>query len=165
MFALLFGLSMDYELLLLTRIREEYDRTGDNRESVALGLARSGRVITSAALVMISVFLVFTLNANPAIKMLGVGMAAAVLVDATVVRLVLVPATMELLGPRNWWLPRWLDRLLPRIDVERATPATATAPTVASSGDGMFVTRARIVEPAAGDDRVPVPGGCNRRKD
>jgi RND superfamily putative drug exporter len=175
MFALLFGLSMDYELLLLTRIREEYDRTGDNRESVALGLARSGRVITSAALVMISVFLVFTLNANPAIKMLGVGMAAAVLIDATVVRLVLVPATMELLGPRNWWLPRWLDRLLPRIDVERAatTPATTTPATTAPAttltadddgadvDDGLFVTRARVTEPPAGDDRVPVPGGCN----
>ena len=108
MFALLFGLSMDYELLLLTRIREEYEATGDNRESVAIGLARSGRVITSAALVMITVFLIFTLNANPAIKMLGVGMAAAVLIDATIVRLVLVPATMELLGNANWWLPRWL---------------------------------------------------------
>jgi RND superfamily putative drug exporter len=155
MFALLFGLSMDYELLLLTRIREEYERTGDNRESVAIGLARSGRVITSAALVMITVFLIFTLNANPAIKMLGVGMAAAVLIDATVVRLVLVPSTMELLGRANWWLPRWLGRILPRIDVDRAAPDAGERH---PATDDLFVTREPVAEPAAdGRERVHTP--------
>ena len=155
MFALLFGLSMDYELLLLTRIREEYEATGDNRESVAIGLARSGRIITSAALVMITVFLIFTLNANPAIKMLGVGMAAAVLIDATVVRLVLVPATMELLGNANWWLPRWLGRILPRIEVDGPVPE---APAVETAADGMFVTPTPVTEPAADTrERVRTP--------
>jgi RND superfamily putative drug exporter len=124
MFALMFGLSMDYELLLLTRIRDEYRDSGETTEAVANGLARSGRVITSAAVVMIAVFLIFALNPNPAIKMLGVGMAAAVLVDATVVRMLLVPATMTLMGKGNWWLPRWLDRALPHIDLE-GTDATA----------------------------------------
>jgi RND superfamily putative drug exporter len=84
-------------------------------------------VITSAAVVMISVFLIFTLNPNPAIKMLGVGMAAAVLVDATVVRMLLVPATMTLMGKANWWLPRWLDRVLPHVDLEGTGPTTEAA--------------------------------------
>lgn len=118
MFAILFGLSMDYEVFLLSRIREEWSRTGDSRTSVADGLAATARVITCAALIMISVFLSFVTNANPIVKMMGLGLAAAVLVDASLVRLVLVPATMELLGPANWWLPRWLDRLLPHINVE-----------------------------------------------
>jgi RND superfamily putative drug exporter len=154
MFALLFGLSMDYELLLLTRIREEYRVTGDNRESVAMGLARSARVITSAALVMISVFLIFTLNPNPAIKMLGLGMAAAVLVDASVVRLILVPATMELLGRANWWLPRWLARILPRIELDQSQPDRGGG----AVDDGLFVTPSPVQEPAAdGRERVHTP--------
>jgi RND superfamily putative drug exporter len=118
MFAILFGLSMDYEVFLLSRIREDYQRTGDNLDSVVQGLASTGRVISSAALIMISVFLAFVPNPDPTVKMLGLGLAVAVLVDATIVRLVLVPATMELLGPANWWLPRWLDRILPRIEIE-----------------------------------------------
>jgi RND superfamily putative drug exporter len=118
MFAILFGLSMDYEVFLLSRIREDYHRTGDNLDSVVQGLASTGRVISSAALIMISVFLAFVPNPDPTVKMLGLGLAVAVLVDATIVRLVLVPATMELLGPANWWLPHWLDRILPRIDIE-----------------------------------------------
>jgi RND superfamily putative drug exporter len=118
MFAILFGLSMDYEVFLLSRIREDYQRTGDNLASVVHGLAGTGRVISSAALIMISVFLAFVPNPEPTVKMLGLGLAVAVLVDATIVRLVLVPATMELLGPANWWLPRWLDRILPRIEIE-----------------------------------------------
>ncbi len=133
MFAILFGLSMDYEILLLTRIRDEYRRTGDNREAVATGLARSGRVITSAAFVMISVFLIFTLNPNPAVKMLGVGMAAAVLVDATVVRMILVPATMEMMGTANWYLPRWLDRILPRLDLEGTDEDAPSDPSEATT--------------------------------
>jgi len=118
MFAILFGLSMDYEVFLLSRIREDYQRTGDNLNSVVEGLASTARVITSAALIMISVFLAFVPNPNPTVKMFGLGLAVAVAVDATIVRLVLVPATMELLGSANWWLPRWLDRILPKIEIE-----------------------------------------------
>jgi RND superfamily putative drug exporter len=117
-FAILFGLSMDYEVFLLSRIREEYDKTGDNALAVADGLAKSARVITAGAAVMITVFLSFTLGVDVFGKMFGIGLAAAVLIDATIVRMVLVPATMELLGDRNWWLPGWLDRLLPNIHVE-----------------------------------------------
>ncbi len=118
MFPILFGLSMDYEVFLLSRIREEYDRTGDNTESVARGLAGTGRVVTSAALIMIAVFLSFVASPVPSLKMLGLGLAIAILVDATLVRMVLVPATMALLGRANWWLPAWLDRLLPVVNLE-----------------------------------------------
>ena len=118
MFAILFGLSMDYEVFLLSRVREEYLRTGDNDSSVIHGIATTARVITSAALIMISVFLGFVLGDDPATKMLGLGLATAIFVDATIVRMVLVPATMKLLGDANWWIPRWLDRWLPTIDVD-----------------------------------------------
>ncbi|MBJ7356095.1 MMPL family transporter [Nocardioides sp.] len=118
MFPILFGLSMDYEVFLLSRVREELERTGDNVESVARGLAGTGRVITSAALIMIVVFLSFVASPVPSLKMLGLGLATAILVDATIVRMVLVPATMALLGNANWWLPAWLDRVLPRVTVE-----------------------------------------------
>jgi len=118
MFAILFGLSMDYEVFLLSRIREEWLKTGDNHKSVARGLAATARVITSAALIMIAVFLGFVFSDDPILKMFGLGLATAVLVDATVVRMVLVPATMNLLGRANWWLPPWLDRVLPTLDVE-----------------------------------------------
>ncbi|MEP7054018.1 MAG: MMPL family transporter [Actinomycetota bacterium] len=118
MFAILFGLSMDYEVFLLSRIREEYDKTHDNGLAVADGLAKTARVITAAAAIMITVFLAFVLIPMVFLKMMGIGLAAAIFVDATVVRMVLVPATMELLGDRNWWLPGWLDRLLPNIHVE-----------------------------------------------
>jgi RND superfamily putative drug exporter len=115
MFAVLFGLSTDYEVFLLTAVREEWTATGDGRGSVASGMAKTGRVITSAALIMICVFLSFTITIDPVIKMLGVGMAAAVAVDATIVRGLLVPSTMTLLGRWNWWLPAWLDRILPHL--------------------------------------------------
>jgi RND superfamily putative drug exporter len=133
MFAILFGLSMDYEVFLLSRIREEFDKSGNNREAVAIGLAKTARVITSAALIMIAVFLSFVTSPEPTVKMIGLGLAVAVLVDATVVRLMLVPATMELLGNANWWLPKWLARVLPHINVEgtprpEATVAPATEP-------------------------------------
>ncbi len=118
LFAILFGLSMDYEVFLLSRIREEYVHRRDNDAAVVEGIAATARVITSAALIMISVFAAFVLSDDPAIKMFGLGLATAVLIDATVVRVVLVPATMALLGDRNWWLPHWLDRLLPRLDIE-----------------------------------------------
>ncbi|MDQ1386202.1 MAG: putative drug exporter of the superfamily [Actinomycetota bacterium] len=118
MFAVLFGLSMDYEVFLLSRIREAYLATHDNTESVVVGIATTARVITSAALVMISVFLAFVLGDNPTIKMMGIGLATAVFIDATVVRVVLVPAVMRLMGDASWWLPRGLDRLLPHLDIE-----------------------------------------------
>jgi RND superfamily putative drug exporter len=118
MFAILFGLSMDYEVFLLSRVREEYLRTGDNDIAVVHGIASTARVITSAALIMISVFLGFVLGEDPATKMLGLGLATAIFVDATIVRMVLVPATMKLMGHANWWLPEWLDRLLPNIDID-----------------------------------------------
>jgi uncharacterized membrane protein YdfJ with MMPL/SSD domain len=114
LFVILFGLSMDYEVFLLSRIKEEYDRTGDNSASVARGLARTARVISAAAAIMVAVFASFVLGADVSVKQIGLGLAVAVLVDATVVRLVLVPAIMELLGRANWWLPGWLDRILPR---------------------------------------------------
>jgi RND superfamily putative drug exporter len=118
MFAIVFGLSMDYEVFLLSRIREEFVRTGDSRESVADGLALTARVITAAAAIMVVVFGSFIGESDRLVKLFGVGLASAVLVDATIVRMLLVPATMELLGDANWWLPKWLDRLLPKISVE-----------------------------------------------
>ncbi len=118
MFAILFGLSMDYEVFLLSRIREEYVATGDNHEAVVRGLSSTARVITSAALIMISVFGAFVLGDDSNGKLFGVGLAVAVLIDATLVRMVLVPATMSLLGRANWWLPGWLDRVLPHLDLE-----------------------------------------------
>jgi RND superfamily putative drug exporter len=119
-FAILFGLSMDYEVFLLSRIREDWLRTGDAKGSVERGLASTGRVISSAAAIMVVVFLGFSTEADTVVKMLGFGMAVAIVLDATVVRMVLVPATMTLLGRWNWWLPAWLDRLLPTIDAEKS---------------------------------------------
>jgi len=113
LFVILFGLSMDYEVFLLSRIREHYDATGDNATSVARGLASTARVITAAAAIMVVVFLSFVLGANVSVKQVGLGLAVAVAIDATLVRLVLVPAVMELLGKANWWLPRPLARILP----------------------------------------------------
>lgn len=118
LFAIVFGLSMDYEVFLLSRIREDWLHTGDSRLSVSTGLASTAKVITVAAAIMVTVFGSSIMDADRAIKLLGVGLAVAVLLDATVVRMLLVPATMELLGDKNWWLPGWLNRLLPRIDVE-----------------------------------------------
>jgi RND superfamily putative drug exporter len=118
LFAIVFGLSMDYEVFLLSRMKEEYDRTGDNANAVADGLAVTARVITAAALIMVVVFGSFILESDRVAKLMGTGLAVAVLLDATVVRMLLVPATMELLGDRNWWLPRWLDRILPVVHVE-----------------------------------------------
>jgi RND superfamily putative drug exporter len=117
-FAVLFGLSMDYEVFLVSRIRDAYNHTGDNTEAVARGLAATGRVITSGALIMVCVFLSFVTNPDPSVKMIGLGLATAIAIDATLVRMVLVPATMALLGRANWWLPAWLDRVLPEIHVE-----------------------------------------------
>jgi putative drug exporter of the RND superfamily len=152
MFAILFGLSMDYEVFLLSRIREEYTKTGDNLHSVIDGLAQTARVITAAALIMISVFLSFVSNPNPTVKMFGLGLAVAIFVDATLVRLVLVPATMELLGDTNWWLPKWVDRLLPHISLEEIppseSPSSPTSPSPAPPSNP---------EPAIPEVREPQP--------
>jgi RND superfamily putative drug exporter len=131
LFTVLFGLSMDYEVFLLSRIREEYLVSGDNATAVADGLASTARVITAAAAIMIAVFMSFVLGDVRVLKLLGLGLAVAIFVDATIVRMVLVPSTMELLGRSNWWIPRWLDRIVPRISVEappdlRPTAATTT---------------------------------------
>jgi putative drug exporter of the RND superfamily len=132
MFAILFGLSMDYEVFLLSRVREEYLATGDNDASVLHGIASTAKVITSAAVIMISVFLGFVLSHDPVTKMMGLGLATAIFVDATIVRMILVPATMKLMGDANWWIPGWLDRLLPTIDIDGEaglpTPAMETIP-------------------------------------
>jgi RND superfamily putative drug exporter len=127
MFAILFGLSMDYEVFLLSRIREEYLRTGQPRTSVVNGLAGTARVISSAALIMVAVFLGFAFDPAVVVKMIGVGMATAIAVDATIVRLILVPAAMALMGRANWYLPAWLDRVLPNIDPHGAEHAPVTS--------------------------------------
>jgi RND superfamily putative drug exporter len=105
-------------VFLVSRIREAYQATGDNTESVARGLASTGRVITSGALIMVVVFLSFITDPSPFVQMIGLGLATAIAIDATVVRMVLVPATMALMGRANWWLPGWLDRLLPHLSLE-----------------------------------------------
>jgi putative drug exporter of the RND superfamily len=118
MFAILFGLSMDYEVFLVARMREVWVHTGDNAKSIVGGLAGTGRVITAAAAIMVAVFAAFIPSPDVFLKVIGVGMAAAILIDATIVRMILVPAVMHLLGRANWWLPRWLDRVIPQLHVE-----------------------------------------------
>jgi RND superfamily putative drug exporter len=120
--AIVFGLSMDYEVFLLSRIKERYTATKDNRSAVAQGLAASAKTISSAAIIMVAVFSIFALTGLPQVKEIGVGLAVAIALDATLVRLVLVPATMELMGDWNWWLPKWLDRILPDMDFESSGP-------------------------------------------
>lgn len=124
LFAVLFGLSMDYEVFILSRIRESWIVEGDNTRSIVHGLSASARVITAAAAIMFAVFASFVSGESAEIKMFGLGLAVAVLLDATLIRLLVVPATMRLLGDRNWWIPTWLDRLLPDLDIEGHTPAT-----------------------------------------
>ncbi len=128
LFAIVFGLSMDYEVFLLSAVREHYDRTHDSADAVAEGLASTARVITAAALIMVCVFGSFVVSDLRALKLVGLGLAVAVAVDASVVRVVLVPATMELLGDANWWFPRWLSRVVPQVHVEAAAIREAESP-------------------------------------
>jgi putative drug exporter of the RND superfamily len=137
MFAILFGLSMDYEVFLMTQMKEHYVEYGDERRAVVEGLSNTGRVITSAAGIMVCVFASFVLSGDPVVKEFGVGLAVAIALDSTIVRCLLVPAVMELLGKRAWWMPGWLDRIVPHISIEgeeffeardAATAAAATAP-------------------------------------
>src|SRR5438309_83201 len=137
LFTVLFGLSMDYEVFLLSRVREEYLVTGDNATAVADGLASTARVITAAAAIMIAVFMSFVLGDLRVLKLLGLGLATAIFIDATIVRMVLVPATMELLGRANWWLPKWLDRIVPHISVDAPPELHPT-----SEGDVLTGSRA-----------------------
>jgi RND superfamily putative drug exporter len=125
MFAILFGLSMDYEVFLISRIREEYLKDGNTRRAIADGLAKTARVITAAAAIMVVVFLAFLAAPDVFLKLFGIGLASAIFLDATIVRMVLVPAVMQLLGARNWWIPNWLERILPRLDVERVALGSA----------------------------------------
>src|SRR3954452_14068470 len=125
MFAILFGLSMDYEVFLISRIREEYLKDGNTSRAVADGLAKTARVITAAAAIMVVVFLAFLAAPDVFLKLFGIGLASAIFLDATIVRMVLVPAVMQLLGSRNWWIPNWLERILPRLDVERVAVGAA----------------------------------------
>jgi RND superfamily putative drug exporter len=118
MFAVLFGLSMDYEVFLVSRMREVWLRTRSNEQAILGGLAGTGRVITAAAAIMVAVFAAFVPSPDVVLKVIGVGMAAAIFIDATVVRLLLVPAVMHLLGRANWWMPAWLGRVLPELHVE-----------------------------------------------
>jgi putative drug exporter of the RND superfamily len=140
MFAILFGLSMDYEVFLMSQIQEHYQQTGDARRAVVDGLAATGRVITSAALVMVFVFSSFVLNGDPTVKQFGIGLAVAIAVDATIVRCLLVPSVLELMGKSAWWLPRWLDRALPHISVEgqgyfdKPQPASPVRPVETAPG-------------------------------
>ncbi|WP_327266126.1 MMPL family transporter [Streptomyces sp. NBC_01232] len=143
MFAIVFGLSMDYEVFLLSRIRETWLQHGDNHLAVATGIAATARVITCAALIMTSVFLAFLLSTNVAVKMLALGLGVSVIIDATVVRLLLVPASMYLFGRANWWLPGWLDRLLPHLDPEGPAAGSEVLPPPS---------------PEAGPARAPAPG-------
>ena len=128
MFAILFGLSMDYEVFLISRIREEYLKDRDTRRAVADGLAKTARVITAAAAIMVVVFLAFLAAPDVFLKLFGIGLASAIFLDATLVRMVLVPAVMQLLGDRNWWIPSWLEKILPQLEVEGGVrPAEAGA--------------------------------------
>ena len=128
MFAVVFGLSMDYEVFLVSRIREEWVHKGDASAAVADGISYTGRVITAAAAIMICVFLSFMLGDERAIKEFGFGLAAAVLLDALVIRCVMLPSVLEILGPITWRLPSWLDARLPRINIEGGEPAHHAMP-------------------------------------
>jgi len=130
LFAVLFGLSMDYEVFLVSRIREEFLRTGDNSESVARGLSATTRVISAAAAIMVAVFMAFAISDQRVVKEFGIGLSTAIFLDATVVRLILVPSVMQLMGKWNWWFPSWLDRIFPRISVERGDAGLAAKASV-----------------------------------
>ncbi len=127
MLAILFGLSMDYQVFLVSRMHEEWVHTRNNRRAVTFGQAATGRVITAAATIMICVFLAFVFGGQRVIAEFGVGLASAVFIDAFVLRTVLVPALMHMFGKANWWLPRWIDRRLPHLSVEPAEDAVTTA--------------------------------------
>ena len=178
MFAVLFGLSMDYEVFIISRIREAWLARRDNTSAVVEGLGASSRVVTAAAVIMFAVFAGFATSTSIEIKMTGFGLAVAVLLDATVIRQVLVPASMTLLGDRNWWIPRWFDRLLPDVDIEGGPegalddgaggpPSTAASPDAPDGRPRVDVRdRPDMSEHGArdrhrGPDPRPLGGGCS----
>jgi RND superfamily putative drug exporter len=126
-FAIVFGLSMDYEVFLMSRIHEAWVATRDAHRAVAIGIGGTARVITTAAAIMVTVFLSFVLNSDPTVKMLALGMAVAVFIDASLVRMILVPAVMSLLGPAAWWMPRWMEPIVPHLQLEGSEAAEAGA--------------------------------------
>ena len=133
MFAIVFGLSMDYEVFLLSRVHEVWAATGDAHHSVAVGIGSTARVITTAAAIMVVVFTSFVLDIDPTVKMLAVGMAVAVLIDASIVRMMLVPAIMSILGPKAWYIPKWLDKITPNLELEGSSePLPDQKPTPSS---------------------------------
>jgi len=128
-FAIVFGLSMDYEVFLLSRVHEAWIETGDPHRAVAVGIGATARVITTAAAIMVVVFASFVLSTDPTVKMLAIGMAFAVLIDASLVRMILVPSIMALLDARAWWMPRWMEPIVPQLQLEGSTaPAASAAP-------------------------------------
>jgi RND superfamily putative drug exporter len=137
MFGVVFGLSIDYAVFLLMRMKETYDKNGDNAEAISVGLEKTARLITGAAAIMMAVFIAFAAAPIATVSQLGIGLTVAVLLDATVIRIVLLPALMLLLGDRVWYVPPWLDRILPNLDVEgeEHPPARATAVVVGGSSD------------------------------
>jgi RND superfamily putative drug exporter len=161
MFAIVFGLSMDYEVFLLSRVHEVWTRTGDAHRSVAVGIGSTARVITTAAAIMVVVFTSFVLDTDPTIKMLAVGMAVAVLIDASLVRMILVPAVMSILDRRAWWLPAWLDRVIPDLELEGATPEAepVSAVPVPAPAGGPPVAATAVAATQRGDDRPAADRG------
>jgi RND superfamily putative drug exporter len=133
-FCIVFGLSMDYEVFLLSRVHEAWLDTGDAHRAVAIGIGATARVITTAAAIMVVVFTSFVINPDPTVKMLAIGMAFAVLIDASLVRMCLVPSIMSLLGSRAWWMPRWLEPVIPHLDLEGSTATQTAVPEPALAG-------------------------------
>src|SRR6202034_3841034 len=159
-FAIVFGLSMDYEVFLLSRVHEAWIGTGDAHRSVAIGIGSTARVITTAAAIMVTVFASFILNDQIAVKMLAIGMAVAVFIDASLVRMILVPAIMSLLGAKAWWMPRWLEPVLPQLHLESSAVAHAAGPagaagTAGTAGTADTAGTAGAAGPA-GDSPSPV---------
>jgi RND superfamily putative drug exporter len=155
-FCIVFGLSMDYEVFLLSRVHEAWLATGDAHRSVAIGIGATARVITTAALIMIVVFTSFVINPDPTVKMLAIGMAFAVLIDASLVRMCLVPAIMSLLGSHAWWMPRWMEPVVPQLHLEGSETPAPPEPTLAGHPG-------QAAEPTAGHPR-PEPGPDDARR-
>jgi putative drug exporter of the RND superfamily len=154
-----FGLSMDYEVFLLSRVHEAWLATGDAHRAVAIGIGATARVITTAAAIMIVVFTRFVINPDPTVKMLALGMAFAVLIDASLVRMCLVPSIMSLLGKRAWWMPRWMEAVVPQVDLEGSSAAAAPEPALTSAADHPAEPSATHPHPRPdpGPDHAPRP--------
>jgi RND superfamily putative drug exporter len=155
-FAIVFGLSMDYEVFLLSRVHEAWVATGDAHRSVAIGIGSTARVITTAAAIMVVVFASFVLNVDPTVKMLSIGMAFAVLIDASLVRMILVPSVMSLLGEHAWWMPRWLEPIVPHLELEGSIEPADATPGVVREAEAVLKAEPRPTPPVAPEPE-PVP--------